>query len=130
MNERLSALRKKLGLTQEKFAAQLGLTRNFIWLLEKGERIPSERTIADICREFGADEHWLRTGEGKMFRPVSVDESIASFIGDTLAGDDDFKKAFIAMLATMTDEEWAIVKRKAEVLVHELQKQNKKADPS
>lgn len=98
--------------------------------MEKGERIPSERTIADICREFGVDEHWLRTGEGEMFRPVSMDESIASFIGDTLAGDDDFKKAFIAMLATMTDEEWAIVKRKAEVLVHELQKQNKKADPS
>ena len=130
MNERLKELRLYLGITLEAFGGKIGLTRSAIGHLEKGTRNLTDQTIKSICREFGVDEHWLRTGEGEMFRPVSVDESIASFIGDTLSGDDDFKKAFIAMLATMTDEEWAMVKRKAEVLVHELRKQNKKADPS
>ena len=31
-----------------------------------GKKIPSDRTIADICREFNINENWLRTGEGEM----------------------------------------------------------------
>ena len=35
MNERIALVRKSLGLTQEKFAEQVGLSRNFMWMIEK-----------------------------------------------------------------------------------------------
>lgn len=73
MNTRISQVRKAVGITQEKFAEKIGLTRNFVWMIEKGERIPSDRTIADICRTFNVSEVWLRTGEGEMFNQLDED---------------------------------------------------------
>ena len=35
--------------------------------MESGKNNPSIQTIALICREFGVNEQWLRTGEGEMF---------------------------------------------------------------
>jgi len=69
MNERLRQLRKKLGLTQQEFADKLGIPRNNIAGYETGKRSPSEAAVALICREFGANEEWLRKGKGEMFAP-------------------------------------------------------------
>ena len=67
MNERIKSIRKSLNLTQELFSKKLNLSRNYIALIETGDRIPSDRTISDICREYNINEHWLRTGEGEMY---------------------------------------------------------------
>lgn len=66
MKDRILKVRKKENLTQEAFAERLNLSKNFVWMLEKGERTPSDRTIADVCREFNISEEWLRTGKGEM----------------------------------------------------------------
>lgn len=66
MNTRIRKIRKKYQLTQDAFANKLSLTRNYISLIEKGDRTPSDRTISDICREFNVNESWLRTGNGQM----------------------------------------------------------------
>ncbi|MBR4419720.1 MAG: helix-turn-helix transcriptional regulator [Clostridia bacterium] len=76
MNERLLELRKALGLTQAKFGEKINLKSNSITALEKGSRTITERTIADICREYNVNETWLREGTGSMFRPVKSDESL------------------------------------------------------
>ena len=68
MNRRIASIRKISNLTQDDFGTRIGLSRNYVWMIEKGERIPSDRTIADICREFNVNEHWLRTGEGEIFK--------------------------------------------------------------
>ena len=70
VGERVHKLREFLGFTQSEFAAKLGLTRNFISLVETGQRILSDRSVLSIVREFDVDEDWLRTGEGEMFRPA------------------------------------------------------------
>lgn len=67
MNGRISSIRKAIGFNQDAFAEKLGLTKNFISLIETGKRIPSDRTIKDICREFNVNEDWLRNGTGEMF---------------------------------------------------------------
>lgn len=75
MNERIRDLRKKhlkekgVKMTQKDFAAKLGLSENFIWQIEKGDRTPSDRTISDICREFGVRKEWILNGSGKVFAP-------------------------------------------------------------
>ncbi len=115
MNIRIAEVRKAVNLTQEKFAAQLGLSRNFLWMIEKGDRVPSDRTIADICREFNVNEDWLRTGEGEMFNPQ--DEKLAAFVGSLVADDSEpFKRRMVELLADLTPEEWKLLERMAERL--------------
>ena len=67
MNERIKSIRKSLNMTQEQFSKKLSLSRNYIALIETGDRTPSDRTISDICREYSIREEWLRTGEGEMY---------------------------------------------------------------
>lgn len=122
MNSRIAEVRKKNNLTQEKFAEKIGLTRNFVWMIEKGERVPSDRTIADICREFQVDEHWMRTGEGQMQRPMSRNDELARFLGDAIKGPDEFKRTLLTIMSRMTTEEWAMLERKAWELVEEMKK--------
>ena len=115
MNIRIAEVRKAVNLTQEKFAAQLGLSRNFLWMIEKGVRVPSDRTIADICREFNFYENWLRTGEGEMFIPQ--DEKLAAFVGSLVSDDSDpFKRRMVELLADLTPEEWKLLEKMAERL--------------
>ena len=117
MNERIALVRKSLGLTQEKFAEQVGLSRNFMWMIESGTRVPSDRTISDICREFNVNETWLRTGEGEMFNQITRSEKIAAFIGDITENEgDDFKRRFVEMLAELEPEDWKLLERMAENL--------------
>lgn len=112
-------------MTNTAFAKKLNVSQSFISRLASGEKTPSERTISDICREFRVDEHWLRTGEGEMFRPRSRSEELAAFFGDLLADTPDFRHSLITVLSRMSPEEWAILEKKAWELVDEM----KKTDP-
>ena len=64
MNERFKEVRKTLGLTQSEFGKSLGISNTAISKIEKGENNVSESNIISICREFGVNEEWLRTGVG------------------------------------------------------------------
>lgn len=125
IGERIKEVRKKAGLTQQKFAERIGLKRNTIGNYEINLIEPSDRTITDICREFDVREAWLRTGEGEPFIEKSREESISDFMGSVLSGEPDFRRRFISVLARMTPEEWAILEKK----VLELAEEIKKADP-
>ena len=117
MNERIALVRKSLGLTQEKFAEQVGLSRNFMWMIESGTRVPSDRTVSDICREFNDNETWLRTGEREMFNQITRSEKITSFLTEITEDEgDDFKRRFVEMLAELEPEDWKLLERMAEKL--------------
>lgn len=66
MNERILEIIKTLGIKKTEFAKRLNLSQPYVSELCSGKKLPSDRTIADICREFNIDENWLRTGEGEM----------------------------------------------------------------
>ena len=67
MNDRIRELRKALGLSQKEFAGKIGLKQNAISYMEKSGSTVTEQNIKAICSQFSVDEHWLRTGCGKMF---------------------------------------------------------------
>lgn len=73
MNTRIKKIRRFFDLTQQAFAERIGMKQNTIALLESGKNSASERTILAICREFGVNETWLRTGEGEMLDPHADD---------------------------------------------------------
>lgn len=80
MKDQVRALRKSLNLSQEEFAESIGLTKNYISLVETGKRSLADRTIRDICRIYSVNEHWLRTGEGEPYIKGSEDE-LAELVG-------------------------------------------------
>lgn len=125
MKARIQKLRTTLDLTQQEFAAQIGLTKNYISLVENGARIPSDRTISDICREFSVNEAWLRTGEGEMFREVPREKAIADFVFSAVNGTNDFKRRLVETLARTTEEEWKVLADLAERLRDEMIDENK-----
>lgn len=87
MNERIKALRKQLGMTQTEFAQKVGLSQNYVWMIERGDRSPSDRTVADICREFNVREEWLRTGDGEMYMHLTQDEERLKFLAQLVKGE-------------------------------------------
>ena len=79
MNERIKALRKHLGYTQQEFADRIGLKRNTIAQYEIGRNEPIDAVILSICREFNVNENWLRTGEGEMFEQMTEQQKILKY---------------------------------------------------
>ena len=106
MHTRISYVIRNSGLTKTDFAKRLGLSQPFISKVCSGDSTPSDRTIADICREFGCNEVWLRTGEGEPFKERTLEETIMRFAVQINKGRDDFRKAYVAMLANLSDDGW------------------------
>lgn len=50
LGNHLKDKREQLQLTQEEFALKCGLTKNYIGMLERGERNPSYLTLLQIAR--------------------------------------------------------------------------------
>lgn len=74
MDERIKQIRRELGLTQTEFAERIGLKQNSIALIESGKRNISNQAVLSICREYGVNEEWLRTGTGEKMTPDASDE--------------------------------------------------------
>lgn len=105
IGEQIRDARKALSLTQKEFSAALGMSENYIWQIEKGQREPSDRTISDICRIFAIREEWLRTGRGEMQPPMTKEEEIAQLVNGAINGSSEFKRAVIKMICSRTDSE-------------------------
>ncbi len=103
---RVKEVLKRSKLTQAEFASRISISQQYLSQICNGKKTPSDRTISDICREFGVDEIWLRTGEGEPFRQESRDEEIMRFAAQTIQGSDEFKKALVSMLAKLDPEDW------------------------
>ena len=102
IGERIKDLRRELNLTQDAFAARINLTRNYITLIEAGNRTPSPRTIVDICREFHISQSWLENGIEPKY--IDQDESDIDVINRIMEGQSENKKKLMRILADMPDE--------------------------
>lgn len=117
MNSRILQVRKNLKLTQDDFAKKIGLSKNFVWMVEKGERTPSERTLKDICREFNVNYDWLISGEGEMFQ--DDDSDAQAIIDSVMTGSNEFAKKILIKFAKLSEEHWKLI----EEIVTELEKE-------
>lgn len=107
MKDRFKELRKELNVTQQEFADKLKISRNFVAQIEMGSKVPSDRTIDDVCREFNVNEEWLRNGTGEMLQPENKNDEISKLFGNVLkSSDDDFKYRLINALAKLDDSGW------------------------
>lgn len=114
--EKIRALRKAKNLTLEKFGAPLGVGKTAISKIENDERGLTDQMIKSICREYGVNEEWLRSGTGEMFVPMNRDEQISKFAGELLKEDDSFKKRLIEALSKLDENEWELLEKIAKKL--------------
>ena len=106
MHTRINEVVKMVDLTKTEFGKRINISQGMVSRICSGDANPSDRTISDICREFGVNEVWLRPGEGEPFKERSLEETIMRFAVQTNKGSDDFRKAYVAMLANLSDDGW------------------------
>ena len=110
LSDRIRLLISELGLKKTAFAERLHVSQAFVSQLCSGASQPSDRTIADICREFNVSECWLRTGEGEMFQPKSRNQQIFEFAATVAeAPPDDFRAQLLAVLCRLSADQWAVL---------------------
>lgn len=110
--ERVKSVRKKRELTLEKFGERLGVTKTAISRIEKGDRSLTEQMFKSICREFGVNEVWLRTGEGgddNMFTKISDDDRFSLNLGKLSQSDNEFAKNMLNAIAETEPEKLKII---------------------
>lgn len=106
MLDRIKRIRKINGLTQTEFGEKIGVKGNTVTGYETGLRNPSDAIIVSICREFGVNESWLRTGEGEMFMPKSRGQEIGEIVKSASKNDpEEAVKFFTNLLEDMSDAE-------------------------
>lgn len=112
IHDRLLILISKLNLSKTKFAERLNVTPQFISSICSGAKVPSDRTISDICREYTVSEEWLRDGVGEMFLHRTRNQELAIWFNSVLAeSDDSIRKRMIAALSSLSTDEWEIVEK-------------------
>ncbi len=73
MISRIKAVRESLNLSQREFGEKLGVSRDVISNIEYGRVPPKELLLRHMCQQYNINEHWLKTGEDKMFNETSED---------------------------------------------------------
>lgn len=117
MKDRIVELRKIRGWTQDEFAEKLGISKNYVSLIENGKKVPSDRLISDICGEFMVNEEWLKTGKEPKkkdsdmafadlcFRIGAKDERTKKVIEEYLKLNESDKELFWAFLERLNKKE-------------------------
>lgn len=104
MNERLKEIRKRSGLTQEAFAAEIGATRGMIAKYEVGLVVPDATIRMLICQKFNVNPTWLETGEGKPYKEGLIPELVHA-----LRQMPDVQATLERLLPRMTDDDWRLI---------------------
>lgn len=125
INDRIKKVVDDSRLTKTEFAKKINISQPTVSMFCSGKANPSDRTIADICREFRVNETWLRTGEGKMRIDSSQRDQLEHFFADVLTTAPDKRSAFVASLDSLPPEFWNMVADWAEAYVANLVEQKK-----
>lgn len=107
MKDRIKLIRKIKKLSQEEFGIRIGITRSSVSLLESGRNSPSEQTIMLICKEFGVNEVWLRTGEGgdeNMFTKIDEDDRYSLNLGKLSVTENEMARNMLNAIAEASPE--------------------------
>ena len=106
MRDRSKKIRANHNLSQQAFSELIGITRQYLSLLENGEREPSDLVLNAICREFGINRQWLETGEGEMLKHNESDNLILR-LQQILANYPSITKALGTAISVMTEADFA-----------------------
>lgn len=85
--------------------------------------MPSDRTIADICREFKVSEEWIRTGNGAMFADYKDYADLDLIMTEIQESDDDLIKSIVRAYWKLPDEKKAAIRDLVDGIISNLEKE-------
>lgn len=107
IGERIRLIRKEAGLTLVSFGERIGITAASLSAIETGKSNPSAQTILLICREFGVNEIWLRTGAGEPYAPKTRAQAITEYLGKLVTGKrTETEMLLIELMSETSIDEW------------------------
>ena len=83
LSERITFIQKNSNLSQAEFAGRISISQQYLSQICHGKRVPSDRTISDICRVFRVNRRYLEHGEEPRYMPEA--DSDTDFINELLA---------------------------------------------
>ena len=116
MNERIKKIRTDNHLTQERFAARLGVKRNTVATYEMGRSEPSDAVISLICREFYVNEEWLRHGIGDPYLKSTHNDLTAKAVA-LLGRHDPMFEAIVEAYCDLVDYDREVILKSLQNLV-------------
>ncbi|MCS7317326.1 MAG: helix-turn-helix domain-containing protein [Candidatus Dojkabacteria bacterium] len=96
LGNRIKLVRKQYNLTQEEFSQRIGISRNRLSEIEKGEN-PNDSVLIAISNVFNINLNWLKTGFGEMYDKENIDKLLNTF--------DNYTVAVLKMMQEMSEEE-------------------------
>lgn len=111
VSRRLKHLRESMFLSQKEFSEKAELSITLVSLMEKGEKRVSEKTINKICRAFGVNKEWLKSGIGSMYEDKMDD------LKETLR-----KKYNLSKLQMSLLEDWLSLPEDQQIMVNRILK--------
>ena len=123
MENRIKEIRKIKNLTQGAFAEKLNVAPNYVYLIETGKKVPSEKLIKQICDVFCVNETWLRTGEGEMLSPETREQEIAEITASIIKENNPIRIELDKIVHKLTDEQLKNVYKMAKQLVEAAEKE-------
>lgn len=119
MLERLRKIFIESGKSQTEIAKKTNVTSAYIWkILNRDNVMPRDLFIKTVCKEFGINEDWLRTGEGEPRIKRTKNQEIQAFANDVMElPDENFKKRFVEGLAKLNADDWTKILEIAEKLL-------------
>lgn len=122
--DRIKAVRKALGLTQDEFSSRIAIKRNTLAVIETQKRATSDIVLKSICREFGVNLDYLLHGEEPMFAPKDI--TALDKIDQYLTGENPFVRAVFMELACLSDQEWEYMYKFMRKVVEDIEKETGK----
>lgn len=113
--ERLKYVIEESNQTQKAFAEKLRLTDNYMSMLIKGKRVPSDKVVDDICEKLQVNKEWLLEGTGEIHAPSDQVTEITELLDKLITwGPSDIRTKFIKQLANLPLEHWHFIEEFAD----------------
>ena len=126
-NERITELRKYLGMSRDEFGATIGVSGSVIRNIDNKITKPKPLLLQQIAKIHHCNMQWLETGEGDMFLDTTADEEVAAFVGSVLADESAvFKRRLLHILSKLPEEMWEGLEQFARQLTEENEKDGEK----
>lgn len=92
IGQRIADKRNALGLSQEEFAEQIGLSRAAVGKIERGEVAPRTDTLISVCRILGTTPNAILIGAGNS--PEDIDPELLAMAAMMKAFSPEQKRQF------------------------------------
>ena len=114
MKDRIKTIRSSSGLNQNDFGLRIGVTGAAVSRWESGDRNVPDSAIRSICREFGVNETWLRTGDGDPAVSQTREQELAALFKRFMADKpESFRTALVSTLLRFEPDgpEWEALEK-------------------